>query len=60
MVVNFRGCGISQNARKLTRTPKLIIIKKIKLNKNGLDQYCNVFLYIYFESSNHIILNLQN
>jgi hypothetical protein len=28
MVVNFRACGISQGARKLARTPMLIIIKK--------------------------------
>jgi len=28
MVISFRACGISRGARKLTRTPMLIIIKK--------------------------------
>jgi hypothetical protein len=29
MVVNFRVCEINRGARKLTRTPMLIIIKKL-------------------------------
>jgi hypothetical protein len=31
MVVNFRARGISRGARKLARTPTIIIIKKKKM-----------------------------
>ena len=51
MVVNFRVCGISQGARKMTRTTTLIIIKKNHAFGQTLDEQ-SITPILLFHGSN--------
>jgi hypothetical protein len=45
MMVNFRARGISPGARKLTRTPTLIIIKNTELSKIGFISFFGLYKF---------------
>jgi hypothetical protein len=47
MVINFKICGISRGARKLARTPMLIIIKKKVMRKKFKASKLNVFPFSF-------------
>jgi hypothetical protein len=58
MIVNFRARGISQGARKLTRTPTLIKKKKLTILEqvNSIYPILNVKIFYHYKMSSFFSL----